>query len=82
MVEIANSFEIRIIPDDELIEKVLKHNEERIENNLCDQCFIMEEKSIDTYMTSMNLMMMSAKNTKMLVMNTKISPCVRLMRKH
>lgn len=48
MVEIANSFEIRIIPDDELIEKVLKHNEERIENNLW-QSMLYYERKVDRY---------------------------------
>lgn len=48
MVEIANSFEIRIIPDDELIEKVLKHNEERIKNNLW-QSMLYYERKVDRY---------------------------------
>jgi|GEM_PF-312579 len=48
MVEIANSFEIRIIPDDELIEMVLKHNEERIENNLW-QSMLYYERKVDRY---------------------------------
>ncbi len=48
MVEIANSFGIRIIPDDELIEKVLKHNEERIENNLW-QSMLYYERKVDRY---------------------------------
>lgn len=48
MVEIANSFEIKIIPDDELIEKVLKHNEERIENNLW-QSMLYYERKVDRY---------------------------------
>lgn len=48
MVEIANSFEIKIIPDDELIEMVLKHNEERIENNLW-QSMLYYERKVDRY---------------------------------
>lgn len=48
MVEIANSFGIRIIPDDELIEKVLKHNEERIENNLW-QSMLYYGRKVDRY---------------------------------
>lgn len=48
MVEIANSFEIKIISDDELIKMVLKHNEERIENNLW-QSMLYYERKVDRY---------------------------------
>lgn len=44
MVEIANNFNIKIIPDDELTEIVLKYNEKRIKENLHKHMDFCERK--------------------------------------
>lgn len=46
MVELANSFDIKVIPDDELIEMVLKDNENRIKENLYKHMDYCERKLI------------------------------------